>query len=265
MGSPTNIQLSRLSGVHIGRQGPLCATVMCEDPDAHLPSEYDGFEAISLCAQQTSISDQLMPGSGGTEASHPRHTSNFHEFAELTRSNAKARSILHSPNDACTFQTCATAGMPQDSCRTQAASSHSRHNSQYSRRGGRWLGLALGYRQPWLITCGMRSPHAVSVHGTRIRESGEWQWTLIPLAEQRAFVTQPDEDSKAVRFRRHTICNECQDGTRFAQHASRQSSDCLPHEARERRRALEHTRMSLPVRGAYFPELSSITARGSET
>jgi hypothetical protein len=28
-----------------------------------------------------------------------------------------------------------------------------------------------------------------------------------PLAEQRALVTQPDEDSKAVRFRRHTIWN----------------------------------------------------------
>jgi len=130
MGSCMNIQLTRLSGTHIGRQGPLCATVMCEDPDAHLPSEYDGFEAKSLCAQQTSISDQLNPGSGGTEASHPRHTSNFHEIAELTRSNAKARSILHSPSDACTFQTCAAAGMPQDSCRTQAASSQFRHNSQ---------------------------------------------------------------------------------------------------------------------------------------
>ena len=46
---------------HIGRQGPLCATVMCEDPDAHLPSEYDGFEAISLCTPQSSIGDQLMP------------------------------------------------------------------------------------------------------------------------------------------------------------------------------------------------------------
>ena len=130
MGSRTNIQLTRLRGPHIGRQGPLCATATCEDPDAHLPSEYDGLEAISLCAQQTSIGDQLMPGSGGTEASHPRHTSDFHEIAGLTRSNAKARSILHSPSDACTFQTCAAAGMPQDSCRTQAASSQFRHNSQ---------------------------------------------------------------------------------------------------------------------------------------
>ena len=49
-----------MSGPHIGRQGPLCAGVTCEDLDAHLPSEYDGFEAISLYAQQTSISDQLM-------------------------------------------------------------------------------------------------------------------------------------------------------------------------------------------------------------
>jgi hypothetical protein len=27
-----------------------------------------------------------------------------------------------------------------------------------------WLGLALGYRQPWLLTHGIRSPHAVSAH-----------------------------------------------------------------------------------------------------
>jgi hypothetical protein len=122
MRSCTNILLDRLSGPHIGRQGPLCATVTCEDLDTHFPSEYDGFEAISLCAQQTSISDQLMPVGGGTEASHPRHTPNFHEIAGLTRSNAKARRILHSDKDACTFQTCATAGIPQDSCRLQAAS-----------------------------------------------------------------------------------------------------------------------------------------------
>ena len=183
MGSRTNIQLTRtrLSGPHIGRQGPLRASVACEDPDAHLPSEYDGFEAISLCAQQTSISDQLIPGSGGTEASHPRHTSNFHEIAELTRSNAKARSILHSPSDACTFQTCAAAGMPQDSCRTQAASSHSRHNSQYSRRGGRWLGLALGYRQPWPITCGMRlrTPYPSTKRASASRVSGSGRESLL--------------------------------------------------------------------------------------
>jgi hypothetical protein len=61
MRSCTNIQLTKLSGPHIGRQGPLCATVTCEDLDAHLSSEYDGFEANSLCAQQTSISDQPMP------------------------------------------------------------------------------------------------------------------------------------------------------------------------------------------------------------
>ena len=61
MGSRTSIQLARLSGPHIGRQGPLCGTVTGEDPDAHLPSAYDGFEAISLCAPQTGIGDQLMP------------------------------------------------------------------------------------------------------------------------------------------------------------------------------------------------------------
>ena len=61
MCSRTSIQLTRLSGPHIGRQGPLCATVTREDPDAHLPSEYDGFEAVSLCAPQTSIGYQLMP------------------------------------------------------------------------------------------------------------------------------------------------------------------------------------------------------------
>ena len=165
MGSCTNIQLTRLSGPHIGRQRPLCATVTREDPDTHLPSEYDGFEAISLCAQQTSISDQLMPGSGGTEASHPRNTPNFHEIAGFSRSNAKARSILHSHKDACTCQTCATAGMPQDSCKTQAASSHSRRNSQYSRRVLRPVARdALGYRPPWLLTCGIRYPLAVSAH-----------------------------------------------------------------------------------------------------
>jgi hypothetical protein len=61
MGSRTTIQLTRLSGPHIGRQRPLCATVPCEDPEAHSQSEYDGFEAISLCAPQTGIVDQLMP------------------------------------------------------------------------------------------------------------------------------------------------------------------------------------------------------------
>ena len=61
MRSCTNMQLTKLSGPHIGRQGPLCATVTCEDLDAHLSAEYDGFEANSLCAQQTSISDQPMP------------------------------------------------------------------------------------------------------------------------------------------------------------------------------------------------------------
>jgi len=61
MRSCTNTQLTKLSGPHIGRQGPLCATVTCEDLDAHLSSEYDGFEASSLCAQQTSISGQPMP------------------------------------------------------------------------------------------------------------------------------------------------------------------------------------------------------------
>ncbi len=42
--------------------------------------------------------------------------------------------------------------------------SRGRHNSQYSRTRGRWLGLAHGYRQPWLLTRGIRSPHAVSAH-----------------------------------------------------------------------------------------------------
>jgi len=31
-------------------------------------------------------------------------------------------------------------------------------------RRGRWLGLALGYRQPWLSSCGIWSRHAVSDH-----------------------------------------------------------------------------------------------------
>ncbi len=98
-----------------------------------------------------------------------------------------------------------------------------------------------------------------------IRESGEWQWTLIPLAEQRALVTQPDEDSKAVRFRRHTICKEYQNGTRFVQHTSRHSSDCLPDEARERRRALERNRMSLPYARYVFHRFIEHNGTGDET
>ena len=61
MRSCTIIQLTKLSGPHIGRQGPLCATVTCEDLDTHFPSEYDGFEAISFCAPQTGVGDQLTP------------------------------------------------------------------------------------------------------------------------------------------------------------------------------------------------------------
>jgi hypothetical protein len=50
-----------------------------------------------------------------------------------SRSHVRGRSDLHSPSDVCTFKACATAGMTQDSRRTQAASSNFRHNSQNSR------------------------------------------------------------------------------------------------------------------------------------
>ena len=128
MRSCTNILLDRLSGPHIGRQGPLCAGVTCEDLDAHLPSEYDGLEAISLCAQQ-SISDRLWVARK-RRIRATRLTSM--RSRDLIGRMRKARRILHSHKDACTFQTCATAGIPQESCRTQAESSHFRHNSQYS-------------------------------------------------------------------------------------------------------------------------------------
>jgi hypothetical protein len=59
--SRMRLQLTRLSGPHIGRHGPLCATVTCEDPDAHSQSAEDGIEAISLCAPQTGVADQLTP------------------------------------------------------------------------------------------------------------------------------------------------------------------------------------------------------------
>ena len=39
-----------------------------------------------------------------------------------------------------------------------------RHSSQYSRRRGWWLELALGYRHPRLLTCGIQSQHAVCAH-----------------------------------------------------------------------------------------------------
>ena len=71
-------------------------------------------------------------------------------------------------------------------------------------------------------------------------------------------MTQPDEDSKAVRFRRHTIRKEYQNGTRFVQHTSRHSSDCLPHEARERRRGLERTRMGTAACAAFFHRCSAL-------
>jgi hypothetical protein len=53
----------------------------------------------------------------------------------------------------------------QDSCRTQAASSHFRNNRQCSGRRGRWLGFALGYRQPWLPTCAIRCRHRPNIRG----------------------------------------------------------------------------------------------------
>ncbi len=54
---------------------------------------------------------------------------------------------------------------PHDSCRTQVASSHFRHNRQCFRRRGRWLGVALGYRQPWLPTCAIPSRHRPKLPG----------------------------------------------------------------------------------------------------
>ena len=117
-----------------------------------------------LRTQQAHTNTRPMPASSWMGATCSRHEPRSHHIAGLTRSNARGRSDLHSPSDACTFQTCDTAGMPQDSGRTQAASSNFRHNSQNSRRTGRWLGLALRYRQSWLRTCGIRSQHAVSAH-----------------------------------------------------------------------------------------------------
>ena len=67
--------------------------------------------------------------------------------------------------DACACRTCAAAEIPQGSCGTQAASSRFRHNRQYSRRRGRWLGFALGYRQTWLPTCAIRSRHRPKIPG----------------------------------------------------------------------------------------------------
>ena len=145
-------------------EAALCLEVTCEQPDARLPYEYAGFGENFLRTQQAHTNTRPTPASSWMGATCSRHEPRSHHIAGLTRSNARGRSDLHSPSDACTFQTCATAGMTQDSCRTQAASSHFRHNSQNSRRRGRWLGLALGYRQPWLLTCGIQSRHAVSAH-----------------------------------------------------------------------------------------------------
>ena len=145
-------------------EAALCLEVTCEHPDARLPSEYAGFGENFLRTQQAHTNTRPTPALSWMGATCSRHEPRSHHIAGLTRSNARGRSDLHSPSDACTFQTCDTAGMPQDSSRTQAASSNFRHNSQYSRRTGRWLGLALGYRQSWLRTCGIRSQHAVSAH-----------------------------------------------------------------------------------------------------
>ena len=127
-------------------EAALCLEVACEHPDARLPSEYAGFGENFLRTQQAHTNRRPTPALSWMGATRSRHETRSHHIAGLTRSNARGRSDLHSPSDACTFQTCATAGMTQDSCRTQAASSNFRHNSQNSRRTGRWLGLALGYR-----------------------------------------------------------------------------------------------------------------------
>ena len=145
-------------------EAALCLEVTCEHLDAHLPSEYAGFSENFLRTQQAHTNARPMPASSWMGATCSRHAPRSHQVAGLARSKAMDRSDLHSHKDACTFQTCAPAGMTQDSCRTHAASSHLRHNSQNSRRRGRWLGLALGYRQPWLLTCGIQSRHAVSAH-----------------------------------------------------------------------------------------------------
>jgi hypothetical protein len=162
------IRSVRLAGLSAVASRPaeaaLCLEVMCEHPDARLPSEYAGMGENFLRTQQAHTNTRPTPASSWMGATCSRHAPRSHQVAGLARSKAMDRSDLHSHKDACTFQTCAPAGMTQDSCRTHAASSHLRHNSQNSRRRGRWLGLALGYRQPWLRTCGIRSQHAVSAH-----------------------------------------------------------------------------------------------------
>ena len=149
----------------MGRQRPPEARVA----RAHLRAradhpEYAEFGDSVRRAQQAHANMRPMPACGPVVVARSRREPRSHAVDGLARPDATDRRHLHSRKDACTFQTCAPAGMTQDSCRTHAASSHLRHNSQYSRRTGRWLGLALGYRQPWLRTCGIRSRHAVSAH-----------------------------------------------------------------------------------------------------
>ena len=164
MRSCTNILLDRLSGPHIGRQGPLCATVTCEDLDTHFPSEYDGFEAISLCAQQTSISDQLMPVGGGTEASHPRQTPNFHEIAGLTTYEvecegqahpAQPQRRMHFPN-MCHRRN--TAGIVQDAGRVVAFPSQ-QPIFTVEEAGGSGLHSDIGNLGCLLAGCGICTPY----------------------------------------------------------------------------------------------------------
>ena len=98
---------------------------------------------------------------------------------------------------------------------------------------------------------GIRTPYPPTKRD--IPESSEWQWTLIPLAEQRALVIQPDEDSKAVRFRRHTICKT---GIRLAQHT------CGIHQIASLTKPGAAQGLGTNPDENSFTELSSITARG---
>ncbi len=94
-------------------EAALCLEVTCEHPDARLPSEYAGFGENFLRTQQAHTNTRPTPALSWMGATCSRHEPRSHHIAGLTRSNARGRSDLHSPSDACTFQACAAAGMPQ--------------------------------------------------------------------------------------------------------------------------------------------------------
>jgi hypothetical protein len=154
-------------GPHIGWQGPLCATVTCDDPGAHLPSEYDGFEASSLCAQQTSISDQLICP---LEVARKRRIRAIRPTFMRSRDLRGRMRRLGASCTATKTYALSKHVPPQEYRRIRAGRRQILRIFKFvitanihEEAGGPGLHSDIR-RQPWLLTCGIRSRHAVSAH-----------------------------------------------------------------------------------------------------